>query len=301
MKLQTSILAIFVCSVCSAQTVAGNWASTYSNEFSDSSSLNGWSYDLGNGGPSLPGWGNNELQNYTSNAENVSVFGGNLNITAIAKTDTFGKQSYTSARIKSDKVFTQTGGLFEFRCKLPAGQGLWPAVWMLPADNAYGGWPTSGEIDILESRGQEPGLVQGTLHSGPAWYADNVQTGFFSPPIGFTNQDWHTYSLQWARGTNTQPGTFTWYVDGVAYSSFTGGWYTPPGGSPDAPFDKPFYFLINMAVGGNYAGAPNLADGSYTMQLDYIRAYQTPVPEPGTFLLLPTVALALRKFKKKGK
>lgn len=287
-----------------AQTVPGSWTQTYGNEFnSGASDLNGWAYDLGNGGPSLPGWGNNELQNYTSDAQNVNVTGGNLNITAIATT-TAGKQTYTSARIKSAPVFSQTGGLFEFRAKLPAGRGLWPAVWMLPLDNAYGGWPTSGEIDILESRGQEPQLVQGTLHSGPIWWNDWVQTRTFADsglmPTTFSNQDWHTYSLNWVRGTATTPGTFTWYVDGVAYSSFTGGWYSPPGAGADAPFDKPFYFLINMAVGGNYVGAPSIADGSYTMQLDYLRAYQAaPVPEPGTLALYTLGAGYLARRRRK--
>lgn len=278
----------FVLTSClaSAQLVPGAWSQTWGDEFNHGAGdLNHWSYDTGNGGPSLPGWGNNELENYTTSTDNVSVSGGSLHIDAIANSD----GTYTSGRIKTDKVFSQAYGLFEFRAKLPAGQGLWPAVWMLPEDSAYGGWPTSGEIDILESRGQEPGLVQGTLHSGPIWYQDHVQTQTYAgsglEPQGFSSQDWHTYDLQWSRGVGGAQGSFTWYVDGQAYSTVHGGWYTPNGAGPDAPFDKPFYFLINMAVGGNYVGAPNLSPGSYDMQVDYVRAYQA-APEPTSLTAL---------------
>lgn len=275
-----------------SQGIAGNWRSTWSDEFNQGSSdLRGWRYDLGNGGPALPGWGNGELENYTNDASNVSVSGGSLHITAQAGLN----HDYTSGRIKTDGLFSQTYGLIEFRAKLPAGQGLWPAVWMLPQDNAYGGWPTSGEIDILESRGQDPTLVQGTLHSGPAWWEDHVQTGVFAGsgqfPSTFSTHDWHTYDLEWTRGDSAHLSRFTWYVDGIAYSSIEGGWFSPNGAGPNAPFDKPFYLLINMAVGGGYAQGVNLDPGSYDMQVDYVRAYSQATPEPATLAAFGLAAL----------
>lgn len=275
------------------------WNSTFAREFdAGASDLSGFTYDVGGGG-----WGNSELQVYTApvgappatpnpsglgsqtttpvgiNSNNVFVSGGNLNISAIA-TGSGGGQSYTSGRLKTTNLFSQAYGLFEFRARLPAGQGLWPAVWMMSKDEAYGGWPTSGEIDLLESKGQETGLVQGTLHSGASWASHVVQTRTFQQsglrPPGFSTTDWHTYSLQWNAGSPNVPATFKWYVDGVNYYTQQGGWHIPagvPSTNDDAPFDKAFYFLLNVAVGGNYVGAPNLAAGTYTMQIDFLRAY----------------------------
>ena len=276
--------AVALATSAQSQLISGSWHNTYSNEFNrDSQDLNGFSYDLGNGGPDLPGWGNNELENYTSSTDNVNVGAGTLNITALKH-----GTSYTSARIKTDKLFSQTNGLFEFRAKLPAGQGLWPAVWMMPKDSAYGGWPTSGEIDALESVGQSSTLVQGTIHSGPVWYQDHVQTQTFAAsgamPNGFSTHDWHTYDVEWDKGVGGQAGYFKWYVDGILYETQHGGWYRPGGAGVDAPYDKPFYFILNMAVGGNYVGNPNLAqDTPYTMQVDYLRAYSA-TPEPTSLL-----------------
>lgn len=273
-----AILAMPVAGI--AQAVPGTWNQSWADEFNTGQSdLGGWNYDLGNGGPDLPGWGNNELENYTNSTDNVSVSDGSLHIKAVAD----GKGGYTSGRIKTDSLFSQAYGLFEFRAKLPTGQGLWPALWMMPKGSTYGGWPTSGEIDVMESVGQSSTQVQGTLHSGPAWWADNVQTQTFANsglmPGGFNTHDWHTYDLQWVKGTNGNPGTISWFVDGVMYSSHSGGWSVPGGAGPDAPFDKPFYIIMNMAVGGNYAGTPDLTPGAYDMQVDYVRAY-TAVPEP---------------------
>lgn len=283
------------------QAISGQWHQTYSNEFNHGSSdLNGFTYDLGNGSPGLPGWGNNELESYTNSPDNVNVSGGTLNITALHH-----GSSYTSARIKTNELFSQAGGLFEFRAKLPTGQGLWPAVWMMPRDSAYGGWPTSGEIDALESVGQSSTLVQGTLHSGPVWYQDHVQTQTFAGsgqmPNGFSTHDWHTYDVEWDKGIGGQPGYFRWYVDGILYETQHGGWYTPSGAGPDAPFDKPFYFILNMAVGGNYVGSPNLAqDTPYTMQVDYLRAY-TAAPEPASLLVFGGGFALLSRFRRRSK
>lgn len=262
-----------LCPVAAAQLVPGNWQKTWGAEFNGSQTdLAGWSYDLGNNN----GWGNNERQVYTASSSNAYVAGGALHIAAIA-TGTGAGQTYTSARLKTTALFSQAWGLFEFRAKLPAGTGIWPAIWMMPKDSAYGGWPTSGEIDILESKGQSPTLVQSTLHSGPAWNQVNHQSGFYPAPAGFSTGDWHTYTMQWSRGSFNVPGTFRWYVDGTLYHTRFGGWTIPSGATPgnrDAPFDKPFYLIMNVAVGGNYVGDPSLAPGSYEMQVDYARAYR---------------------------
>jgi beta-glucanase (GH16 family) len=259
-----------------AQAVPGRWQQTWSAEFNaGSSDLAGWSYDLGGGG-----WGNNEREVYTASSQNAYVAGGALHIAAIA-TGSGAGQTYTSARIKSNAIFSQAYGLFEFRAKLPAGTGLWPALWMMPRDSAYGGWPASGEIDVLESQGQNTRLVQGSLQSGPAWYALNTQTATFASsgqePAGFSTTAWHTYDLQWTAGSPGHAGTISWYVDGVRYQTRTGGWTIPssaPPGDRDAPFDQPFYIIMNLAVGGNYVGDPSLAPGTYEMQVDYARAYR---------------------------
>jgi beta-glucanase (GH16 family) len=259
-----------------AQAVPGQWQRTWSAEFNaGASDLVGWSYDLGGGG-----WGNNEREVYTASSQNAYVAGGALHIAAIA-TGSGAGQTYTSARIKSNAIFSQAYGLFEFRAKLPAGTGLWPALWMMPRDSAYGGWPASGEIDVLESQGQNTRLVQGSLQSGPAWYALNTQTATFASsglePAGFSTTAWHTYDLEWTAGSPGHAGTISWYVDGIRYQTRTGGWTIPSSASPgdrDAPFDQPFYIIMNLAVGGNYVGDPLLAPGTYETQVDYARAFR---------------------------
>jgi beta-glucanase (GH16 family) len=273
-----SLTCAQIASAQSIPTTSGQqWVSTWDDEFNTGSTdLNGFSYDTVDtvGG----GWGNNELETYTSSSQNVSVSGGALHIDAIATTAN-GHQSYTSGRIKTPNLFAQAYGLLEFRAKFPAGTGLWPALWMLPSPNSYGGWPNSGETDIFESKGDQPTLVQGSQHTGvDSGHLDN-QTGTYSAPGGFSTGDFHTYDLKWAPGTTNNAGTFTWYVDGHQYETQHGSWVIPsgaPAGDKDAPFDKPFYMLINLAVGGNYvSNTVNLANGTYDMQVDYVRAYQS--------------------------
>jgi len=273
-----------------AQVVPGTWGLTWSDDFNTGSSdLAPWAFETGGGG-----WGNNEKEVYTTSSQNASVSGGSLQITAIA-TGTGAGQTYTSARMKTSASFSQAYGLFEFRAKLPAGTGLWPALWMLPEPNTYGGWPTSGEIDVLESKGQDTTIVQGSLHTGTDGNHLDTQTETFTAsglePANFSVTDWHTYDLLWSPGSFNHSGTIKWYVDGVQYESHTGGWVVPTGaaaGDKDAPFDQPFYIIMNLAVGGNYVGTPDLTPGNYTMQVDYVRAYtDTSVPEPskmGVFL-----------------
>jgi beta-glucanase (GH16 family) len=292
---RTAILAaatIGAASVSFAQSIpptAGQlWVKTWGDEFNaGSSDLNGFNYDTVDtvGG----GWGNGEKQTYTNSTQNVSVSTdgstgiGALHIDAIA-TGTGAGETYTSGRIKTNTLFSQAYGLFEFRAKFPAGTGLWPALWMMPRDSAYGGWPNSGEIDVFESKGQDSTLVQGSHHSGTSSNALDTQTLTYSQsgkePAGFSTGDWHTYDLQWIPGSVNHPGSLNWYVDGIKYETQSGNWVIPagaPAGDKDAPFDKPFYILMNLAVGGNYVGNPSLAPGTYDMQVDYVRAYQSVV------------------------
>ena len=225
-----------------------------------------WAFDIGTGTQyGLTGWGNNELQYYTNRSQNASVSNGTLKITALK--ENYGGQSYTSARLKTQGLFSQAGGRFEIRAALPTGQGFWPAIWMMPASDTYGGWAASGEIDIMEARGQQPDRVNGAIHYGGTWPSNTWSESTRVLPAGQTISSFHTYALEW--DTAATPA-IRWYVDDVLYATKTLWWSS--GAAYPAPFDKPFYMLLNLAVGGNYVGSPN---GSTpfpaTMQVDYVR------------------------------
>jgi len=228
-----------------------------------------WSFELGTGSQfGLNGWGNNELQYYTSRTTNARVADGLLTITA--RRESYGGQAYTSSRLTTRGHFAQTGGRFEMRAALPLGQGLWPAFWMLPATSSYGGWAASGEIDIMEARGQDPGKVVTTIHYGGSWPNNEYRGVTLTLPQGGSIADFHTYAVEWDVSPTPQ---LRWYIDDrLAWQ--TSDW-SSSGGAYPAPFDKPFNLMLNLAVGGNFVGGP---DGSTpfpaTMQVDYVRAYQ---------------------------
>ncbi|MEM7081713.1 MAG: family 16 glycosylhydrolase [Pseudomonadota bacterium] len=228
-----------------------------------------WSYMIGNGQLyGIPGWGNNELQYYTS--VNDTVADGVLTITA--KNDGFAGYNYTSTRIRSLNKGDFTYGRIEMRAKLPTGQGMWPAFWMLPSANAYGTWAASGEIDIMEQTGDQPDRVFGTIHYG-GMFPENVFTGNATNLPAGTATDFHTYAVEW------QAGEMRWYIDDVLYAT-QNAWYTTNGNFP-APFDVDFHMLLNLAVGGNLPGPP---DGStvFPMEyvIDYVRVYELPAEVP---------------------
>jgi len=257
----------FLTTPAEAQSLPG-WKLVWSDEFDqpDGSAPDPtkWGYDIGNGCPNLCGWGNNELEYYTSRPENVYVSGGSLNI--VARNEAYNGYDYTSAKLKTFGLFSKTYGRFEFRARLPEGQGYWPALWMMPQDSEYGGWAASGEIDVMENRGREPTRTGGTIHYGGSW-PENVHSGAeYVFPGGGTTTDFHVYAFEW--NTNSMK----WYVDGVLYQTQTS-WWSASAPYP-APFDKPFYIIMNLAVGGNYGGDP---DGSTVfpglMQVDYVRVY----------------------------
>jgi beta-glucanase (GH16 family) len=241
---------------------------TWSDEFS---SANGsapdsskWTYDLGGGG-----WGNQERQSYTSRPQNVQIQKGNLVITALQEnyTGTDGiARNYTSARLKTQNLFTQSYGRFEARIKIPRGQGIWPAFWMLGNDITQNGWPTCGEIDIMENIGREAGTIHGSLH-GPSSVAHTSDlTLTVSLPAGQNySDDFHIYAIEW------EPGTVRFYVDSNNYATFTQAQW-PLGGQ--WVFDHPFFIITNVAVGGVWPGSPD-ATTQFPQQMlvDYVRVY----------------------------
>jgi beta-glucanase (GH16 family) len=259
--------------VCLPACSLADWRLVWNDEFNGVAvDASRWTYDIGTG-PPFPGWGNNELEYYTSRPQNVVLSNGLLHI--IAQKENFGGAAYTSARLKTQGRFSTTYGRFEFRARLPTGQGFWPAFWLMPRDSVYGSWAASGEVDIMENRGQDPATVFGTLHFGGE-YPTNTQS--FGPSFKFQSGDsvanFHVYALEWS--TNS----FSWYVDDQLYETQTSWWSS--GGPFPAPFNQPFYLLLNLAVGGHFVGDPNAGTVfPGELQVDYVRVYDySPGPVP---------------------
>src|SRR6266702_4593172 len=248
----------------------GTWTMVWNDEFNtadgsapDSSK---WTYDLGGGG-----WGNQELETYTNLSENVQISSGNLVITAVQKTSGT-TTSYTSARLKTQGLFSQQYGRFEARIKIPAGQGMWPAFWMLGNNITTAGWPTCGEIDIMENIGKEPGTVHGSLRGpgGPGTTSGTSDaTSIFTLPAGQAfADDFHLFAVEWG------PGVVRFYVDSKLYATFSESQW--PAGSTWV-FDHPFFIILNVAVGGNWPGSPDSTTVfPQPMLVDYVRVYTKP-------------------------
>lgn len=224
-----------------------------------------WFFETGDGtDQGIPGWGNNELEYYLP--DNAQLAGGMLTITA--KEESIAQYNYTSARINTRDRFAFRYGRIEARMRLPAGQGLWPAFWLLSQDETYGPWPQSGEIDIMEAvnlEGTGGNNVLGTLHYGPA-FPNNVFTGSSYTVPSSATTEFHDYAIEW------DDGEIRWYVDGVLYA-MQNSWSTPSAAF-SAPFDQSFYIILNVAVGGNLPGAPNASTVfPVTMDVDYVRVY----------------------------
>lgn len=225
-----------------------------------------WAYDLGVG---QNGWGNNELQTYTNRTSNAYLDGeGHLIIKAI-KEDFTGAdgaaRGYTSARLVTRGKFEPTYGRIEARIKVPFGQGLWPAFWMLGANHPEVPWPVCGEIDVMEIIGQQPGTVHSTLH-GPNYSGGDGPTGSFTLPDDKKFfDDFHTFEVEW------NPRDISFYVDGLHYHTRKSPEFT---GNRQWVFDHPFYILLNVAVGGNWPGNPDQTTVfPQTMMVDYVRVY----------------------------
>jgi beta-glucanase (GH16 family) len=251
----------------SAPDVSSSWTLTWSDEFNqpDGSAPDSgkWTYDIGGNG-----WGNNELETYTNRLQNAHIQGGALVITATAENYTGPDgitRQYTSARLLTKAKFAQKYGRFEARIKVPYGQGLWPAFWMLGDNIGQAGWPACGEIDIFENIGKEPNIVHGTVH-GPGYSGSGGISASYSLPAGqrFAN-DFHIFAAEW------EPNVVRFYVDGNLYHTVT------PSSLPAGArwvYDHPFFILLNAAVGGNWPGNPDATTVfPQTMIVDYMRVY----------------------------
>ncbi len=244
------------------------WSLTWSDEFNgpkgSPADPSKWSFDIGGGG-----WGNNELQTYTSRRVNSRLEGGVLVITAIKENYTGPDnitRDYTSARLLTKNKFTQTYGRFEARIKVPFGQGIWPAFWMLGDDIDTVGWPNCGEIDIMEHIGKQPSIAHGTLH-GPGYSGANGITASYALPSSQKFSDrYHVFAVEW------EPNAIRFYVDGQLYQTRK---------SADLPsgkswvFDHPFFLVLNVAVGGAWPGNPDATTVfPQQMKVDYVRVYK---------------------------
>lgn len=255
------------------------WSLAWSDEFDGPSGSPvdsaKWSFDIGGSG-----WGNNELQSYTNRTANADLEGGFLVIKAL-KEDFTGPDGnprhYTSARLLTRNKFTQAYGRFEARIKIPYGQGIWPAFWMLGDDLDTAGWPNCGEIDIMENIGREPSIVHGTLH-GPGYSgANGVTASYPLPPSQKFSDDYHTFAVEW------EPNVVRFYVDGLLYKTRT------PADLPAGKawvFNHPFFIILNVAVGGGFPGNPDATTVfPQLMKVDYVRVYQRTTPSNSPLLL----------------
>ncbi len=226
------------------------WTLVWDDEF-DSTAINlsKWSYEVGGNG-----WGNSELEYYTSRPNNAYVDSGFLVIQALK--ENYLGNSYTSARLVTKNKGDWLYGRIEVRAKLPYGKGIWPAIWMMPTDSYYGGWPLSGEIDIMELLGDKPNKVYGTIHFGET---NQQRQGSYTLPTGFFSDGFHLFAIEW------DSTSISWFVD----SSMFFRTYI------DSPFDKRFYLILNVAVGGDWPGNPDYTTVfPQQMVVDYVRVYK---------------------------
>lgn len=246
-----------------AQTLPGwnlVWADEFDQPTGSSPDGNKWVFDIGTGSN---GWGNNELQYYTSRTNNARIENGQLVIEA--RQESFGGRSYTSARLKTLGRASWTYGRIEARIKIPRGQGIWPAFWMLGTNISSAGWPNCGEIDVMENIGSVPTRVHGTIH-GPGYSGGASIGGSHTLPGGAVYaDDFHVFAAEW------ETNRIRWYMDGHLYFTVTP--TNLPNGA-DWVFTQPQFILLNLAVGGNWPGPPNEATTfPQRMTVDYVRVY----------------------------
>ena len=250
-----------------SSTIPG-WTLVWSDEFNlpDGSSPDASKWNLVTGGN---GFGNAELESYTNRPQNAEIQNGNLVITALKESYTGAdmvSHDYTSARLNSSNKFAQAYGRFEARIKIPYGQGMWPAFWLLGSDLSTKAWPTCGEIDIMENIGREPSTVHGTIH-GPGYSGGKGIGSPFSFPDGrkFAD-DFHVYAVEWS------PNQIKFFVDNNLYATRT------PADLPAGAkwvYDHPFFILLNLAVGGKWPGNPDATTVfPQQMLVDYVRVYK---------------------------
>lgn len=238
----------------------------WEDNFEDGISEDDWNYELHE-----PGWVNNELQSYVESEENVYTKDGKLIIKPVESVDEEGNKTYTSGRVNTQGKHDFTYGIFEANIKMPKGQGFLPAFWMMPTDeNLYGQWPRCGEIDIAEVLGNDTKTAYGTVHYGNP---HKESQGTYKLSEGDFAEEFHTYACEW------NPGEIKWYVDGNLIHT-ENDWYSATEGLGEitypAPFDQPFYIILNLAVGGSWPGNPDettdIAGATY--EIDYVKVYQ---------------------------
>jgi beta-glucanase (GH16 family) len=239
---------------------SASWTLVWSDEFDKNGFYDDtkWNVEV-----EPPGWVNQELEAYVNRVENERVENGSLIIEA--RKDGFGGYAYTSGRLNSANKGEITYGRAEIRAKLPKGRGTWPAIWMMPTDNTYGAWPDSGEIDIMEHVGFDPGVVHATTHCHDFQAkTNNLKTATTSVPD--FGDAMHVYALEWF------PDRIDMFVDDTKYYTVTNdgaGWQS-------WPFDKRFHVILNVAIGGSWGGTQGVDDTIFPvhMEVDYVRLYQ---------------------------
>lgn len=257
-------------------TPTKKWVKVWADEFDgDALDFTKWEKEENN-----YGGGNNERQAYRTDPKYCFVKDGFLNMAVYrdAHTTNDGKtQPYSSSRIRSQKRGDWQYGRFEIRAKVPAGEGIWPAIWMLPTESKYGTWAASGEIDILESRGSEVGETTGALHFGGAWPRNTYLAHSYQFPGKNAAEDFHIYTLEWSAEK------IEWFVDGKLCKTRTNDeWFSEVArDNPVAPYDQPFHLILNVAVDGRFfektdQRADKLSPDAFpqTLLVDYVRVYQ---------------------------
>ena len=263
---QDLILDTYFYGTCNLSTNEGesndSWQLVWSDEFNSSNiDINKWDYDIGMGDW---GWGNNEEQYYTNNSNNSFIEDGKLIIQAMLQD--YGGANYTSARMVTRNRGDWTYGRYVIRAKIPSGIGTWPAIWMLPTDWVYGGWPYSGEIDIMEAVGFEHGVIHANTHS------ETYNWNFGIPPSGGSiyiedfNTEFHDYIIEW------NENIIKWYVDDILYHSYVNN----NQGTSTWPFNQDFHLLLNIAIGGTWGGQQGIDNSIFPVQMkiDFVRVYQ---------------------------
>jgi beta-glucanase (GH16 family) len=252
-------------------TENSSWRLVWQDEFNGPTrtiDANKWTPEVGGSG-----WGNKELQYYTNRLDNAFQSGGKLTIKAIKEQFTGSDnitRDYTSARLTTKKNFSVAYGRFEARIKIPYGQGIWPAFWMLGKDIDTVGWPKCGEIDIMENIGKEPSIIHGTIH-GPGYSATHGLSSSYSLPNNQPFADsFHTFAVEW------EPNVIRFYCDSILYKTLTPS--DLPAGSAWV-YNQAFFILLNVAVGGNWPGDPDATTRfPQEMLVDYVRVYQRSNP-----------------------
>jgi beta-glucanase (GH16 family) len=263
--------AIFSCTqkkdipeiIAAEQVIEKNWqfetTPTWQDEFNVGVSPDAtkWTFETGGNG-----WGNNELQYYTSGV-NSRISGGNLMIDA--KKETLLGRDYTSSRMITKGKGDWLYGRFEVKAKLPKGRGTWPAIWMLSSDNAYGNWPSSGEMDIMEHVGYDVNKIHCSVHTSAYNHTRGTQKSA-QKVIGDATEAFHIYRIDWT------PYAVRGYIDGLPYFEFLNN----NTGFTVWPFNKPFHLLLNVAVGGNWGGVQGVDNTVFpaAMEVDYVRVYK---------------------------